>query len=248
MQLNFINKIYICTTIILVLATFYKVVAYKGWERYNYSSAVTAPETFPVFLREAYFILPDGDSEFITEKDVNNFTTRWGADYGSSSEVNLKRLPIQLVLKYVSYRDRKFYSDTLALPQKEMGSIFYSASTKRQFLKLSSYAGDRWGLAFVIGLANNGNLTLWLRGVNLEKQLLKVKLKSVEPKPDDLYFERRISKAEYFKKAFENLSDSVKTLLDGGFDEKANYIDTPSRYIENNTELWKYQKENGFIK
>ncbi|RZL31678.1 MAG: hypothetical protein EOO96_15680 [Pedobacter sp.] len=86
-----------------------------------------------------------------------------------------------------------------------------------------------------------------MRGVYLEKLILKQKLKPKEPQGDETFWEKRLSKADYIKKSFENLEDSVKLKLDNGFDAKANYIDTPTHYIEKNKELWDYQKKNKII-
>lgn len=151
------------------------------------------------------------------------------------------------MLKYFSYRDEKFYSDTLDLPQQEILVTFKTAEKNKQFLELSSYAGKKDGLSFVIGLANNGNVIIWFRGVYLEKELLRKKLKPTEPKVDDLYYEKTLTKEKYLAHTFENLSDSLKMVYKNGFDANANYIDTPSRYIEKNIELWQYQQKNGYI-
>lgn len=133
------------------------------------------------------------------------------------------------------------------MPQKEILSIFKSAERNKQFIELSSHAGKKDGLSFVIGLANNGNVAVWLRGIYFEKELLRNQLKPTNPHDDDLYYEKTLSKEKYLAHAFENLSDSLKTVYKNGFDGKANYIDTPSRYIEKNTELWEYQQKNGYI-
>lgn len=247
MKLNLINKVYIGITILMVVATAYKNISFKGWERYNYSATALAPSTFPIHIIEAHFILPGDDFEIIDRKWLNDFNTDWDTDYVSGDHAKIQRLPEKLVLKYASYRDEKFYCDTLKLPVAEIKSIFKHASGNKQFLELSSYAGSKKGLNFVIGIANNGKIVVWLRGINLEKILLKTRLKSKEPKPDDMYYEKKLSKKDYFRMAFEGLRDSIKTRLDGGFDAKANYIDTPSHYIELNKELWIYQKKNGFI-
>lgn len=112
---------------------------------------------------------------------------------------------------------------------------------------LSSYAGEKKGLNFVIGIANSGNVMVWLRGVNLEKIILKARLKSKEPGDGETFYEKPLPKKEYFELVFEDLADSVKAKLKGGFDSGANYIDTPTRYMEKNKSLWEYQKKNGFI-
>ncbi|MCH5597480.1 hypothetical protein [Niabella ginsengisoli] len=81
----------------------------------------------------------------------------------------------------------------------------------------------------------------------MEQLILKKKLTAKEPQSDEIYYEMRLSKEEYIKKRFENLEDSIKLKLDNGFEANANYIDSPTHYIDKNRELWEYQKKNKFI-
>ncbi|WP_316735700.1 DUF2931 family protein [Pedobacter aquatilis] len=247
MKLNKLNIFYIAVAIFLIAGIVYRKISFKAWERYNYSVAVVSPKTYPMHIRETYFLLPDDDFESADKEDVNNFNSTWGVSFATTNHARLKRLPTQLVVKYFSYRDNNFYADTLDLPKKEILTTFKNAKQNKQFLELSSYAGKKDGLSFVIGLANNGNLIIWLRGIYLEKELLRKRLKPKNPLKADLYHERNLSREKYFEYAFENLSDSLKTVYKSGFDGKANYIDTPSRYIEMNKELWEYQQKNGYI-
>ncbi|RZL18659.1 MAG: DUF2931 family protein, partial [Pedobacter sp.] len=232
MKLNFINKLYIAITLILVLAIVAKFFNYKSWDRYSYFSSVCMPESYPIAVHNAYFILVDGDLGHIKDEDVERFTSKWGEEYYFSESHQRERLPVKLVLQYVSYRDKKFYSDTLNLPEKEIKQIFESALRNKQAIKLHNYPTGVKGLTFLVGIANNGNIAVWMRGVFLEKLILKQKLTAKKPQGDETYYEKRLSKEEYLKKRFENLDDSVKQKLDNGFDAKANYIDTPTHYID----------------
>lgn len=247
MRFNLINKLYLAITLILVGAIVFKIFSYKGWERYHYFSSVCAPESYPIAIHNAYFILADGDLGYIKDEAVENYTSKWGEAYYFAESNRRERLPVKLVLQYVSWRDKKFYSDTLTLPEKEIKQIFKSAFLNKQTLKLYNPSGDVKGLTFLVGIANDGNVAVWLRGVFLEKIILKQKLTSKEPQGDETYYEKRLSKADYIKKRFEDLPDSVKLKLDSGWDITANYIDTPTHYIDKNKELWKYQKKNGYI-
>lgn len=247
MQLNSINKLYIGFGILLIAGIIYRISTYKSWERFDYSATATAPKTFPVAISNLYFITPNDDFESINAEDVAEFSASWQDNYTSGTHAKSQRLPSNIKISYFSYRDKTFYSDSLQLPYRKIKSIFAIANKNKQFLTLSNYSGIRKGLAFMVGIANDGNVMIWLRGVNLEQEVFRVKLKPKNPKPDDFFIAGRLNRAEYFKEAFKNLSDSVKTLLKNGYDEKANYIDSPSCYIENNKELWDYQKKNGFI-
>lgn len=247
MKLNFINKLYIAITLILVIAIGIKFFNYKSWERYYYFSSVCTPESYPIAIHDSYFILDDGDLGHIKDEYVNDFTSKWGQEYYFAESNERSRLPVKLVLQYVSYRDKKFYSDTLDLPKKEIKQIFESALQNKQAIELYNSSNKAKGLTFLVGIANDGNVAVWLRGVFLEKLILKQKLTAKEPKGDETFYEKRLSKAEYIKKSFENLEDSVKLKLDNGFEAKANYIDSPTHYIDKNRELWEYQKKNKII-
>jgi len=247
MKINSINKLYIGFGILLLAGIIYRVLTYKSWERYDYSATVTAPETFPIAISELYLITPNDDFEHIDSEYLSRFSTNWQIDHSASTHARTQRLPSSIKISYFSFRDKLFYKDSLQLPKRKIEKIFDSARENKQFLVLSDYAGRRKGLSFMVGVANKGNVIIWLRGVNLEQEILRVKLKPKIPKADDFYFDGKISKEAYFKEAFSKLSDSVKTLLKNGYDKDANYIDSPSRYLENNKELWQYQRKNGFI-
>lgn len=247
MKINSVNKLLIGFGILVIAGIVYRVLAFKGWERYDYSATITAPATFPIAISELYFVTPNDDFESINSDDVRDFSAKWQSYYTSIDHAKSQMLPTAIKLSYFSYRDKKFYNDSLQLPQDKMKTIFASASKNRQFLVLSQYAGTRKGLAFMVGVANDGNVVIWLRGVNMEQEVFRVKLKPKNPEPNDFFINGRVTEDEYYKETFRNLSDSVKTLLKNGYDGKANYIDSPSRYIENNQELWDHQKKNGFI-
>ncbi|WP_113653543.1 DUF2931 family protein [Pedobacter namyangjuensis] len=247
MKINSVNKLLIGFGILIIAVIIYRVLTFKGWERYNYSATVTAPASFPISISTLYFTLENDDFESINSEDVSGFSAKWQSYYTSVDHAESQKLPSAIKLSYFSYRDQKFYNDSLQLPRGKIKQVFATASKNNQFLVLSQYAGIKKGLAFMVGIANDGNVVIWLRGVNLEQEVFRAKLKPKNPTPNDYFIHGRLTKDEYFKEAFKDLSDSVKTLFKNGYDEKANYIDSPSRYIENNKELWEYQKKNGFI-
>lgn len=248
MKLNLINKIYITIAVALIIAIVIKFFSIKSWDRYYYVTSICAPSTQPIAIRNAHFVLANGETDYINHNDVDDFRTGWGQDDFISSDFEKQRLPVKLVLQYASYRDKKFYNDTLNLNENEIRSVFKSAIRNKQAIGVSKYGGvSGKGLSFLIGIANDGNVVVWLQGIYLDKLLLKQKLKARPPQGDDTYYAGQLTKEAYIKKRFENLSDSVKKELDKGFDAKANYMDTPTRYIDKNTELWEYQKKNKFI-
>lgn len=142
------------------------------------------------------------------------------------------RLPLQLVIRYVAYRDKKFYRDTLDLPQQQIRDIFVSALRDKKADRLYHPRGDKDGLRFVLGIASDGHILLWLRSIGLEQVILKTKLTAKEPNPEDTYYAQPLTKEAYIKEVFGRLSDSMKTALDNGLESGANYADSATHYLE----------------
>lgn len=250
MKLNLVNKIYIGIAIVLVLGIAWRVLSYKAWDRHYFFASVSAPYTYPIYLRDIYFIYPNedefGDGFSYTREEVNDFNSSWGAEYYSPRVNDPMQFPKQLALQYVSYRDKKFYKDTLDLPRQTIANIFKEAKLKNQLLSISSNTGlnERQGLNFVVGIANDGNLVVWLRGMFFEKVLLKTKLKPKQLTAEDLYYGKKMNKQEYYQKVFEYMPDTLKQLIEKGYDREAKYIDSPTNYIEKNKEYWENQRRN----
>ena len=227
-KLNTINKIYAAILILLVISTIAKVLIYRGWDRYYYGATISAPHSFPINVREGHFLLENGETQYINSSEVNNNGIFYWGD-GDYSEPNEKeRLPVKLVLAYASYRDSSFYADTIGLPVKTIEKAFKSVKTNGILVSRYQAAPD-FKLDFVVGIANKGNVIVWLRGENFETVLLKHKIVPHEPVGDDTYYEKRLSKKQYFKKAFSIDSADLEAYKKG-FDKDANYIDSPSQF------------------
>ncbi|TDQ10010.1 Protein of unknown function (DUF2931) [Pedobacter metabolipauper] len=223
--------------VLLVIATLIRVLNYKGWERFYYASSVCAPGSYPVYIRELYFILPGKEMASFNDDDVKSFMSEWGKEHYFPEAYEKDRLPLKLVVNYASYREQKFYNDTLDLDQQLLLETFRAAPKKDQEVELYD---NKHGLTFLAGLANDGQFILWLRGKNLEKVILKARLAAREPTADDTYINGgRVTKKQYLTTAFEDLNDSLKTVFKNGFDAGANYIDTPTHYIRDNERFWK---------
>ena len=77
--------------------------------------------------------------------------------------------------------------------------------------------------------------------------ILQTKIYTKEPKKDETFYEKRLSKSVYLSKVFEYLEDSLKNKLNNGWEKNAKYMDTATNYIDNNREMWIYQKKNKII-
>lgn len=228
-KLNTTNKIYTGILLLIILATAVKLWRYKGWERYYYSSSFSSPASYPIYIRNGYFILEDGEIESISNSDVNDHRNMaWGD--GTGNDPNRKeRLPVKIVFEYASYRDELFYKDTINLPLDTIRAIFKNA--KKTGVSTSIYhAPEVKRLDFVIGVANKGNVIVWLRGEKFENVLLKHKMIAKEPRGDQTYHGARLSKKAFLKEVFYIDSADLEAYRKG-IDKEANYIDTPSSFI-----------------
>ncbi|MEE1943981.1 DUF2931 family protein [Pedobacter sp. KR3-3] len=233
MKWNFINKTYFALSVILFVAIGLKILRYKSWDRYYYFSSVSTPHHFPIALRNCYFLLPNSDEDaYFNTENVYQFNSVWGSDYFFAEVHEPQRLPEKLVVEYVSYREKSFYSDTIPLPTEKIKAYFKEAEKHNQLEKMYHAGADKKGLKFHLGIANNGHIILWLRGINMEKLLLKTQLKSHEPSKAETFYAKQLTKEAYFKKVFERLPDSLRLEFEKGTDAKANYIDSPSHYLE----------------
>jgi hypothetical protein len=226
-KLNITNKIYAVILLAVIIATAIKILKYSGWSRYYYGASVSAPHTCPVHVRDAYFILTDGDTGTIATSDVNDSRSEWG--YGDYQNPNRpEQLPVKLVLEYVSYRDKLFYADTILLPVQAIKDAFKPVNEKG--ISTDQYGGPSVKrLDFVIGIANKGNIVVWLQGEHSETTLLKHKIAPHEPVGDQTYYNGRLPKEKYLQEVFQ-LDSALKADIENGIDNNANYIDTPSRF------------------
>ncbi|WP_442590854.1 DUF2931 family protein [Pedobacter sp. AW31-3R] len=227
-KLNTINKIYVTILVVLVIATAVKILRYKSWDRFYYAASFSSPHSYPVHVRNGFFILEDGDTKYVGTSDVNdNRNIGWGdGDYSNPS--TSERLPVKLILEYASYRDESFYADTIDLPLDVIKKAFASVNTRGMSVSLYQ-AMPVYKLDFVVGIANKGNIIVWLRGEGFETTLLKHKIVPHPPVGDDTYYQRRLSKKQYFKEVFY-IDSADRAAYQMGFDKGANYIDTPSQF------------------
>ena len=228
-KLNLLNRIYLTVLVLLCIATTIKIIRYKSWTRYYFSASVCAPKTYPVYVRDCYFILSDGQIGNIGTGDVNDHRSDWGnSEFEETYEK--QQLPVKLVLEYASYREKAFYRDTIDLPADSISRIFKSSRSKGINQTLYRPGGDVGGLNFLIGIANKGNVVVWLQGKNYEVTVMKHRIVAREPVGDQTYHEGRLSKKQYFEKVFY-IDKDLQEAMDQGKDRNANYIDSSTHYI-----------------
>ncbi len=231
MKLNVLNKIYILVFFALVSARVYKIWKYKRWERYYYSAIVCVPEYHPIHIQDISFKLSNDElapSFHKSVDDVNDFDSKWRRFSSFQKASKPLFLPSSLSLAYVSYREKLFYSATIKLPHKKIQEVFKDAFDTGKTTSLYSYGGNKRGLTFLVGIANNGNIIIWVRGTDYEKEIFRTQLKPQLSEINIRYidFTKKESIEEYLEEIFKGLSDDTKIKIDNGYEKNANYIDS----------------------
>jgi hypothetical protein len=234
MKFNFLNKIYLAIAFLLLGLITNKLWHYKPWDRYFYSSSICAAYSNPIIVIDATFDVDYEPSSFILSNEddypriyysnVNDFGSNWGQSVFDAEEDNkskMWRLPNKLSIEYASIRERKFYAGIVNLPREEIRKIFRS---KNRDIPLS----------FLIGIANNGNVIIWLRGDDFQTTLLKTKFEAERIISGDsiTWQEQNFSKMNCFDSIANQMDDSLKLEIAHGFEKNANYIDSPTHYMD----------------
>lgn len=205
----------------------YRVFQYRAWDRYYYFSSICTPPTHPAYVRDAYFITRNED-EFssIHTQQSNQFQTGWKEGYFFPEAHRKELLPEKLVLQYVSYRDSKFYRDTINLPVDTIRRLAENIMMEKKATNIYYRGRDVPGITFLAGIANDGYILLWLKGEGVDHLVSRTRLQPVAPTPDDTYYGEAMSPAAYIRDRFMGLGDSLKVKLGEGWEAGANYRDS----------------------
>lgn len=225
-NLNVLNRIYLAILVLGVLFTIYSIVRQNAWSRYNYTASLTAPTEFPIHVRQSYFITGGEEKVYVADSDVNYGKSFWG-DRDISSKQEKQRLPLKLVLSYASYRDKSFYKDTISLPVKLIEALFKNKPAEQPTNSEDEIYIKRDNFDFIVGIANKGNIIIWLRANDQETVLLKYKIKASNPVGNDTYYKKMLTPKEYFKQVFM-LDAQQEEQFEKERGKVINYIDTPS--------------------
>ena len=230
LKINKINIIFIVIAVVITAAIVIKIIRYRPSERFYYSASVCAPSTFPVYVRELYFLTGNNETVHVDTEDVNYFKSDWKKDHHFPETTEPQLLPQKLVLKYASFREGSFYNDTIVLPFHQLKSTFDSLLAGKQGIDIHYRGQTKKGLVFLVGIANNGNIIVWLKDDVSAIEIARTKIKAKPPGDNDTYWGEEMSASAYLEDRFSLLGDSLKTLIRSGYDADASYIDSATSH------------------
>jgi Protein of unknown function (DUF2931) len=234
-KLNLLNKIYLVLFLGMIIAIAVKVFMLRQRDqgRFYFSVTLTAPDTYPVYLQQAYMVAVDGERNDIDDNRVNSEPSRW-ANVSDFEIRNRYCLPKALVLSYASYRDKKYYKDSIPLPFALIESIFKTSAAKgRQKSIITNTGSNVNGLVFLIGIANKGNIVVWLQGKDYERKLGVFHFAARQPQ-GEMWYDGKAYSGKHFFDVFELTpnSDHIKAVKMSGKDSLANYADSSTHYLD----------------
>lgn len=228
MKLNGVNKLFIAIAIGLIGLHVYQVFHYRAWDRYYYFTNICTPPGHPAYVRDAYFLTANnGEFSSIRYDESNHFQTVWKESYYFPETYEKQLLPEKLVLKYVSYRDRQFYRDTINLPVDTIKRLTDQILTERKATDIYCRGRDVQGVTFLVGIANNGYILVWLKGEGIEHLVVRTRIQPAIPTKEDTYYDGEVmTVGAYINNRFMTLEDSVKAKIHAGWETNANYKDS----------------------
>lgn len=238
--MNHFNKFLIILTLTLSVTYSYILIKEKPWSKFYYEAFAFYPEAFPVeFSRIEFTSNAIKDIDYGYYSNINIYSdgfVNWSGGGGFSNQNVKKRfLPDNLYLEYIDLQTEKYYRDTIPLPKKKMEEIFKKAKGKNMLQDLDSYY-TCMGLTLQVGIANDGNILVWLSNTDyrtdFEIEILKTKiLPKTFPRNWDKYTIKNEEKKVILQNIFNRVSNYEKEALIKGIDSTANYKDSiPSRF------------------
>jgi len=132
-------------------------------DTYNWLPTACAPRAFPAESFRADFIFEDGSRLYIPANRV--LTNGWG-NPGAVHIVgeDLKPIPRQLAVTWLSFAERKFYTGTFNLPHRKIEQLF-----KQGYINRMGESGTYTKIN--LGLAPGGTVMLWMLGAGWSTEI-----------------------------------------------------------------------------
>lgn len=133
-------------------------------DAYGWSGTVSAPQEYPVEVYSGAIIAEDFTYGFDAIWGTQN--TGWGSQGGiMTTGGERKGVPYQLEFTWYSLVERKFYTGKWDLDKERIKSLFDEG-----FIDQDTHKKDTYN-TFVVGLAPEGRVVLWMSGAGNQKEV-----------------------------------------------------------------------------
>lgn len=133
-------------------------------ETYSWSGTVSAPQEYPMEVYRGAIIAEGFTYGFDAIWGTQN--TGWGNHGGTmTTAIEKKRVPYQLEFTWYSLVERTFYTGNWALDKDQIKRLLDEGFIDQDTRKKDTYS------TFVVGLAPQGRVVLWLSGAGNQKEV-----------------------------------------------------------------------------
>lgn len=184
---------------------------HTAMEKYKWLPTECAPKKYPMTILKGDLIFKNGGSIYIPEGKV--LYNGWG-EIGSTHVVGeeWKPVPYQLNITWFSYTEDKFYQGIFNLPHDIITSLFQKGFISPSTGKLRTY--DR----VMVGLAPEGEISIWLSGERVVKEVCFFQAKETKIDWAGFVDNPAITRKEYLKMILKEVlnNDEIASLKENG--------------------------------
>lgn len=143
----------------------------KMEQKYDWSATLSAPQEYPVQVYRGEIIAKDYSQSLSGFGDINY---GWGEEGGTVvMGPDLKNIPDSLAIAWHSFVDQKNYEGKWILPKEEITKLFDEGFINGSTNKKLTYT------TFIIGLAPNGLVVVWLSGAGNQVEVTHFRAQEV---------------------------------------------------------------------
>ncbi|MDH7446808.1 DUF2931 family protein [Aquimarina sp. 2201CG14-23] len=173
----------------------------KEMTKYEWRPTASAPKFNPMQIHKGRLIYENGESIYIPSG--HTLHQGWGK-IGPTHVVgeDLKPIPVQLEITWISYLEKKFYKGTFNIPSEKINQLFNDGYVNR-FGKKETFGRIN------IGLAPKGIVVLWAMGGGWSKEIARFQASETE-----------VSIKEFAPGAIITMEEFIESVLEEDFSEE----------------------------
>lgn len=181
MKMHRLTLVLLAATFLLLVLNIWTAYKLKSWKRIYYTAAVSVADKHPINLSSKIIAVDGAEYDKPSIFDENEFA-HWGWNSGSSYDIESMLLPDSLVIEWVAIREQKKFGGTYKLPTQKIDSFFKHRKDKLM-LDTDYYGKIKKYFSFDIGVAPEGNVTIWIVGKGgFRKEIMHFKAKEIKDK------------------------------------------------------------------
>lgn len=176
----------------------------KMEQTFDWSATLSAPEEYPVQVYKGEITAKDYKQSLVGFGTINY---GWGNEGGTVvMGPDFKNIPESIEIAWHSFVDQKNFEGKWALPKEEISKLFEQGFIDHTTNKKNTYN------QFIIGLAPNGLVVLWLSGVGKQIEIAHFKAKEVSVSMDTIPEDSKpIFSEKYNNVVLSELNEKFKT-------------------------------------